>query len=93
MQLFLKTVGVVGSYSECGACLKCIVIGEWDIIGRHMSYPKTDCNLRTDKSFRDRVDEDHHKQRSPLEDLPINMVDDIIIADSLHLVDLGNIIH
>lgn len=55
-----------------------------------MSYPKIDCALRTDKHFRDKIDEDHHKQKSPLEELPINMIDDIIIADSLHLFDLGN---
>ena len=47
--------------------------------------------LRTDQSFRNEWDEDHHKEVTPLLKLPINMVEDIIIADSLHLFDLGNI--
>lgn len=81
--------GVVGSNSENGACLKCTVVGEWDKRGRHMSYPKIHCPLRTDDSFRNKTDSDHHKQVTPLEKLPINMVEDIIIADSLHLLDLG----
>lgn len=54
-----------------------------------MTFPRTDWPKRTDASFRLRVDIDHHQTDSPLEDLPINMIDDIIISDSLHLIDLG----
>lgn len=55
-----------------------------------MSYPKTNCPLRTDESFRSKSDEDHHKIETPLVNLPINLIEDFIVADSLHLFDLGN---
>lgn len=71
------------------SCIKCTVEGKWDKKGRHMSYPKFDCPLRTDCSFRNKLDEDHHIHNTPLVDLPIDMVEDFIIADSLHLFDLG----
>lgn len=54
-----------------------------------MSYPRTDMPLRTNESFRARAAENHHKMKTPLEDLPINMIDDFPISDSLHLFDLG----
>lgn len=54
-----------------------------------MSFPRTDCPLRTDESFRNRTDSDHHKESSPIESLPIDIIQDFIIADSLHLLDLG----
>ena len=57
--------------------------------GHHMSYPKINAPIRTDESFRKRLDEDHHKENSPLEKLPINIVDDFPVADSFHLFDLG----
>lgn len=41
-------------------------------------------------SFRNKIDEDHHKQETPLTKLPIDMVKNFIVADPLHLIDLGN---
>ncbi|CAH1125480.1 unnamed protein product [Ceutorhynchus assimilis] len=83
---FIK--GTVGFNSAHG-CIKCTVIGDYDRGGRHMSFPRIDCPLRTDESFRMKTDDGHHKEDSPLLRLPINMVEDIIVADSLHLFDLG----
>lgn len=54
-----------------------------------MSYPYIDCSRRTDASFRDRVDRDHHQKYSCLELLPIDMISDFVIADPLHLLELG----
>lgn len=54
-----------------------------------MSFPNISSPLRTDHSFREMLDEDHHKETTPLEKLPLDLVEDIIIADSLHLCDLG----
>lgn len=54
-----------------------------------MSYPRFDCPRRTNESFRNKTDEDHHKENTPLTDLPIDMVEDFVVADSLHLFDLG----
>lgn len=45
--------------------------------------------LRTDEWFRERYQPEHHLTRSVLEDLPIDMVKQFIVADSLHLIDLG----
>lgn len=54
-----------------------------------MSYPRFDCSRRTDENFRNKTDEDHHKEDTPLIDSPIDMVKDFVVADSLHLFDLG----
>lgn len=68
-------------------------MGEFDKNERHMSFPRIDCPLRTDQSFRESLDPDHHNKSTPLLELPIDMVKDIIIADSLHLIDLGRVIN
>lgn len=83
--------GTPGSNAENGSCIKCTVIGEWDKKGRHMSYPRIHCPPRTDESFRYKIDEDHHKEHTPLTDLPIDMIEDFVVADSLHLFDLGKL--
>ncbi|VEN43614.1 unnamed protein product [Callosobruchus maculatus] len=69
---FIK--GTPACNAENGACIKCTVVGEWDARGRHMSYPRIHCPQRTDQSFRNRVDDDHHKEETPLIQLPIDMV-------------------
>lgn len=83
-----KILGTVGSNAYHG-CLKCTVVGEYDDKGHHMSFPRIDGPVRTDASFRNRDDPDHHKKSSILENLPIDMVKDFVVADSLHLLDLG----
>lgn len=54
-----------------------------------MSYVQIDCELRTDFSFRNRDNPEHHHTYSMLEDLPIDMIDDFVICDPLHLLELG----
>lgn len=61
-----------------------------------MSFPETDCIRRTDQDFRSKADPEHHQKdiegniiSTPLEELPVDLVKDIPIADSLHLLDLG----
>jgi hypothetical protein len=39
-----------------------------------MTYPETSCELRTDASFRNQHQEEHHHGTSPLCDLEIDMV-------------------
>ena len=75
--------------AEYGSCIKCTVEGEWDSKGRHMSYPRIHSPLRTNESFRSNADEDHHKESTLLTELPIYMVEDFVVADSLHLFHLG----
>lgn len=54
-----------------------------------MSFPQINVPLRTDASFRARCIPAHHREDSPLEQLPINMIDDFVTSDSLHLFHLG----
>lgn len=71
--------------------------GQYYKNGRHMSFPQTNLPLRQDEDFRNKKYSAHHQTSpstgdfivSPLENLPIDMVKDIPIADSLHLFDLG----
>lgn len=48
-----------------------------------------DKEMRTDERFRQRYQPEHHYLRSALEDLPIDMVKQFPVSDSLHLIDLG----
>lgn len=77
------------NFNHSHGCQKCTTIGEYFQSGHHMSFPKLDAPLRTNEDFRSRKDEEHHKGASPLEKLDVDMVKDVIIADSLHLFDLG----
>lgn len=36
-----------------------------------MTYPQTDAQLGSDARFRNREDEDHHKESTPLKKLPL----------------------
>lgn len=74
------------NFNHTNGCQKCEVVGTFK---KRMSFPDTNAILRTDQSFRQRSQPSHHKERSLLENLPINLVDDFIVADSLHLIDHG----
>lgn len=45
--------------------------------------------LRTNESFRNRLNPQHHKSYSIMEMLEIDMIKDFPIADPLHLLELG----
>lgn len=80
--------GVVNFNGKHG-CLKCTVLGEYSQLSRTVAFLRSDCPKRNDKDFRSKKDEEHHKIDSPLLKLNIDMVDDIPVCDSLHLIDLG----
>lgn len=54
-----------------------------------MTFPETNCRPRTDQEFREKKYGPHHKKDSPFLRLPVDMIQDFPVADSLHLVDLG----
>lgn len=54
-----------------------------------MTFPQINVSLRTDASFRARSIPDHHREDSILEELPINMINDFVTSDDLHLIHLG----
>lgn len=74
------------NFNHTNGCQKCVVTGTFR---KRMSFPETNAVLRTDHSFRQRSQPSHHKEYSPLESLPIDLVDDVIVADSLHLLEHG----
>uniref|UniRef100_A0A182YSY6 Uncharacterized protein n=1 Tax=Anopheles stephensi TaxID=30069 RepID=A0A182YSY6_ANOST len=82
---FIK--GVI-SFNAKNGCLKCISEGK-SIQGR-VAYSECIAADRTDEGFRMRLYGDHHKFDSPLLHLHcLDMVKQVIVADSLHLIDLG----
>lgn len=54
-----------------------------------MFFPRADCPKRTSEMFKKKLYGSHHKQITPLCLLPIDMVEDFPVGDSLHLIDLG----
>ena len=73
------------SYSGYHGCDKCTLEGVWV---NTMTFPETSAPLRTDASFDEMRDEDHHKGVSPLSQINLGMVSQIPI-DYMHLVCLG----
>lgn len=71
--------------------MKCTIDGEYSYVSRTVVFPKLHCPLRTDFKFRLKHYGRHHAgQDSPLLKLPgFDMVKDVVIADSLHLLELG----
>ncbi|XP_021705627.1 uncharacterized protein LOC110678452 [Aedes aegypti] len=70
-------------------CIKCTTKGRFSQLSRTMTYPELNAPLRTDKEFRENQYPDHQRGYTPLVKLPIDMVNDIIVGDSLHLLELG----
>lgn len=52
-------------------------------------FPNSGCEKRTNERFRLKQYGSHHKRDSPLLELPIDMIEDFPVGDSLHLIDLG----
>lgn len=71
------------AYFGCGKCSQ-----EGEYVEHRVTFPEMNAPLRTDESFRLRLNEEHHKKRSILETLEIGMVSQFPL-DSLHLGDLG----
>jgi len=73
---------------HCGyaSCEKCTIVGEW--IEDRVVYINLDENLRTDYSFLQQTQPQHHKNHSILERINTGMVSQFRL-DSLHLVHLG----
>lgn len=83
--MFLGTV----NFNHTFGCQKCTVRAKKSKEADRMYYPLYECPLRTDISFRERHHSLHHKQYSIMELLPIDMVNQFITSDPLHLIELG----
>lgn len=76
----------VKSHTGYFGCTKCVQEGEY--VNGRVIFPETTATLRTDASFRKKVDEDYHKGTTPLEQLTMDLVSQIPL-DYMHLVCLG----
>ncbi|XP_021708989.1 uncharacterized protein LOC5577785 isoform X2 [Aedes aegypti] len=93
----------VTNFNAIHGCLKCCTIGEYSKELRTTVFPQTVAECRTDRGFRDRLYGKHHQEyvqrrdgkltRTPIETpflkLPIDMIEEFIVSDSLHLLHLG----
>lgn len=79
----------MANFNAKHGCVKCTTTGEYSHISHTVYFPRAGCDLRTDEGFRKRIYGKHHKNDTPLEELPIDMVEDFPVGDSLHLIDLG----
>jgi len=80
---FLLNVKGHNAYFGCTLCIE-----EGTYMEHRMTYPGLDAPLRTDESFRNKRDEDYHKGNSPLVQLPINIINTVVL-DYMHNVCLG----
>lgn len=80
--------GVV-NFNHLNGCQKCLVQGKYSKISHRTYFPHYDCQPRTNQSFRQRNQPQHHNKLSPLEDLEIDMIKDFPTSDPLHLLELG----
>lgn len=70
-------------YFGCGQCTQ-----EGEYVHNRVTFPRIDCQLRTDSSFRLKTDDDHHHGPSELENLPIDVIKQVPY-EFMHLVCLG----
>lgn len=84
---FLK-IGVVHFNHKFG-CQKCFAVGEYDKDAHLMSFTNISAARKTNDTFRSRIQPEHHKETSPLEELEIDMINDFPSSDPLHLLELG----
>lgn len=78
-------LGVKGHNGYFG-CNKCTQQGEF--VDGSVTFPEINATLRTDESFRNRSDEDHHKTVSPFQTVDIGLVSQVPL-DYMHLICLG----
>lgn len=99
LNIFLGTA----NFNAFNGCLKCSIVGHHQKELHMNVFPTALASKRTDSGFRNRIYEGHHQTyktrengkikmffvETPLLQLPIDIVEDIIVSDSLHLLHLG----
>lgn len=80
---YIKFVKSHTAYFACNHCTT-----EGDYVAHRVVYPQLDAALRTNESFRNKDQEEHHTGESVLEQLDIDMVQDFP-CDPMHLLYLG----
>lgn len=80
---FIKAVKTHTGYSSCGKCTQTGIY-----LRNRMTFPECNAPPRTDLSFRQMQDEDHHTGKTPLTGISFDMVKDFP-HDYMHLICLG----
>uniref|UniRef100_A0A4Y0BIJ4 Uncharacterized protein n=1 Tax=Anopheles funestus TaxID=62324 RepID=A0A4Y0BIJ4_ANOFN len=80
----------VMSYNAKHGCLKCCTVGEHSYQSRTVYFWDSNAPERTDELFRRIAYPKHYRIYTPLLDFQyLNIIEDIVVADRLHLIDLG----
>lgn len=91
------------NFNSFHGCLKCCTVGHHSTLLRTNIFPNISAIRRTDAEFREQMYDGHYQHYkirenkkifkqpviTPLLKLPIDIVEDIIVSDSLHLLHLG----
>lgn len=78
------------NFNGANGCQKCTTVGHYSFEARTMIFPEVGKPLRTDEDFRSGAYAGAYCIfDTPLTELSINMIDDFIVADALHLLELG----
>lgn len=85
---FISFLGVTNFNGKHG-CLKCITVGDYSHTTHTVVFSTKRSSPRTDEAFRRKIYGSHHKMESPLLKLPIDMIEQFPVSDSLHLIHLG----
>lgn len=80
---FLLNVKYFNAYFGCTSCTE-----EGDYLEKRVCFIGTNAPLRTDETFRGKLNEEYHKGDSPLLKLPINITN-VVCLDYMHCVCLG----
>lgn len=83
---FIK--GVINFNGKHG-CLKCTTKGKYSHIANTVIFPQISASPRTNEKFRNKEYPEHQRSDTPLVLLPIDMIEDVIVSDALHLLELG----
>lgn len=70
-------------------CQKCCIVGKYSHISNTVVFTKIHTPARTDELFRSKEYVNHIKVDTPLAKLPIDLIKDFVVADPLHLLELG----
>lgn len=87
MRWILVCAAGIVNHNALKGCQRCTVTGQR--VNNRTCFPRFDCSKMTNMEFRSKSFSGHHRETSILEQLPINMIDDFVIAEDLHLFHLG----
>lgn len=79
----------VANFNNQNGCLKCTTVGKFCSFSRTNIFPQMECEPRTDAAFRQRAYVLHQRTETPFLRLPIDMIKQFPVGDSLHLLHHG----